>query len=344
MRIAEFTLDPRQIASVGRGLSRPENVLAFRDGTVYASSNRGYISRIRPDGGQDEIYRLPAGEPTTMALESDTTLLVNNTADGNVYRLHVDGRSECVLSEIEGVALGSANYVYLDSRGRVWVAVATRRRPPHDRVHIEPDGYIVLIDGTGARIVADDLYWPNEIRLDADETHAYIPETFGRRVLRYEVAPNGTLINGHTFGPDRLGETSAPDGIAIDDQGNVWVAIVTRNGLTVITPDGRDQVIFEDPNVEATSRWLGHYRRGVVPMAAVRDCAGSVLQLPTSVGFGGPDLRTVFMGSLAMPHLLTFRSPTAGLPMAHQNRPGPPPAPSLTQRAEPDDRNAAETM
>ncbi|WP_437650537.1 hypothetical protein [Sorangium sp. So ce362] len=33
--------------------------------------------------------------------------------------------------------------------------------------------------------------------------------------------------------------------------------------------------------------------------------------------FGRHDLRTCYMGSLAMPRLLTFRAPVAGLPLAH---------------------------
>ena len=45
--------------------------------------------------------------------------------------------------------------------------------------------------------------------------------------------------------------------------------------------------------------------------------AGPRLQFPTSVCFAGPDLRTVYVGSLAMSRLPTFRAPVAGLPMNH---------------------------
>lgn len=45
--------------------------------------------------------------------------------------------------------------------------------------------------------------------------------------------------------------------------------------------------------------------------------AGPTLQFPTSVCFTGEDLRTVYVGSLAMPRLPTFRSPVRGLPMSH---------------------------
>jgi sugar lactone lactonase YvrE len=45
--------------------------------------------------------------------------------------------------------------------------------------------------------------------------------------------------------------------------------------------------------------------------------AGPRLQFPTSVCFAGQDLRTAYVGSLAMPRLPTFRSPVPGLPMSH---------------------------
>jgi gluconolactonase len=42
-------------------------------------------------------------------------------------------------------------------------------------------------------------------------------------------------------------------------------------------------------------------------------CAGKTLNLPTSLSFGGADGRTVYVGSLGLPHLLTFKAPVAGL-------------------------------
>jgi hypothetical protein len=235
--IRDFHLGIEELGAVGRNLSRPENVLAFRDGTVFASSNQGHIVRIDPDGRQWKIGALPGGQPTTMALESDEALLVNNTADGNVYRLRLDGRHE----------------IFLDS-----------------------------IDGTDRR----------------------------------------------ALGPDPLGETIFPDGIALDTDGNVWIAAVSHNGLMIVSPDGEMQTVFEQPVPDALSALTLAHTRGTIPMSAIAAVAGQDLRLLTSVGFGGPELKTVFMGSLAMPHLVSFPSPIPGLPLAHQKRPAAPPQPA----------------
>ncbi|MEL7190509.1 MAG: SMP-30/gluconolactonase/LRE family protein, partial [Pseudomonadota bacterium] len=41
------------------------------------------------------------------------------------------------------------------------------------------------------------------------------------------------------------------------------------------------------------------------------------IQNPTSIAFGGPDLRTAFVGSLNHTELKTFRSPVAGAKPVH---------------------------
>ena len=44
---------------------------------------------------------------------------------------------------------------------------------------------------------------------------------------------------------------------------------------------------------------------------------GSVAPWMASVTFGGPDLKNVYIGSLRGTSIPWFRSPVAGLPMAH---------------------------
>lgn len=324
----DLRLRPEDLARVGRGLARPENVLAFRDGTVFTSSNQGHITRIAPDGRQWRIGRVPFDAPTTMALDDDDSLIVNNTGDGNLYRLHLDGRSELLLDTIEGRPIGSANYVFLDSRGRLWIAVATRNVPPHGPADpSSASGYIAVLEDGEARVVADGLAWPNEVRLDATESCAYVPETMARRVLRFRVTDDGGLADREVHGPERLDPGILPDGIALDEEGNVWVALLSGNGVVVIRPDGSTHTLFEDRNEEALAQLAAEYDARAIQFPSILACRGPRVQTLTSIGFGGPDLKTVFMGSLLMPHLLSFASPVAGLPLRHQHRPAAPQQP-----------------
>jgi gluconolactonase len=48
-------------------------------------------------------------------------------------------------------------------------------------------------------------------------------------------------------------------------------------------------------------------------------CQSSVAPWMASITFGGPDLKTVYVGTLKGNRIPYFRSPVAGLPMVHWN-------------------------
>ena len=315
--IKNFTLSVSELRRFGRDLCQPESVIAERDGALWVSDKRGTVTCIRPDGVQ-ALLGDTGGEPNGLAMDREGNLYVANLADSRLYKLYRDGRCAILLSEIEGRPLGAVNFPWLDSRDRLWLSVTSRRTPWFlAAADPRPDGYIVLLDERGARIVADGFYAANEIRLDAREDYLYVAETMARRIVRFQVAADGSLHNRESFGPDELGPGAYVDGIAFDAQGNLWVAMVLRNGLWILTPDGEPQVVFEDPNEAALERFAVQVATGDLTPEDFLATAGKTIQFPTSIAFAGPDLRTVYMGTLAMPQLLTFESPVPGLPLRH---------------------------
>ncbi len=316
--IRDFRLDLSELEFYGHDLSRPESVLAEKDGTLWASDNRGGVTRIDPDGTQQTIGSIE-GEPNGLAMDKDGNLLIADIHGGCIYRLYRDGRHEVILDEIDGQKpLGAANFVFVDSQDRLWISVSSRALPWFVAAAVpRPDGYIILVDDKGPRIVADGIYFPNEVRLNADESYLYVAETMGRRMLRYPVHEDGTLGAQEVFGPADLGFGAYVDGFAFDAEGNIWLTLILRNSLAIITPDGDYHVVFEDVNQPALENAQAKLDAGALTPEDMFACIGPTLQFPASVTFAGPDLRTVYLGSLAMPHLVKFESPVPGLPMRH---------------------------
>lgn len=315
--IKEFRLELSDLTYTGHDLVRPESIIAQPNGTLWVSDGRGGVTRIDPDGQQEFIGGL-GGEPNGLAMMDDGSILVANIGTGTIQKLHPDGRAEEFLTEVDGVRLTSANYVYIDSKNRLWLAFSTRESHWWPAAaQPRPDGYIVLVDEKGARIVRDDIYFTNEVRLDANEEYLYVAETMMSRIIRFRVQPDGSLTDKEVFGPDGLGVGAAVDGFTFDRDGNVWVTTVLRNGIGIITPDGDYHVVFEDANEEILSTFEDKLRTGTAQPTDMLATVGSTLQLVTSLTFGGPDLRTAYVGSLGMNRLPTFRSPVAGLPMKH---------------------------
>lgn len=315
--IQEFQLDLDDLTYTGQDLVRPESVLAQPDGTLWVSDGRGGVTGLDPEGRQRYLGGL-GGEPNGLALAHDGSILVANIGTGGIQRLRPDGQVAVVLSEVEGVALTGANFVFRDRQDRLWISSSTRADHWFPAAATpRPDGFVVLVDERGPRIVADGLYFTNEVRLDAEERYLYVAETMRSRILRYRVRPNGDLAGPEGFGPSSLGPDAAVDGFAFDTAGNVWVTTVLRNGLGIITARGDYHVVLEDPRPNALSTLVEKLAAGTLEPGDVMATAGATLKLVTSVAFGGPDLRTVYLGSIGMDRLPTFRSPVPGLPLAH---------------------------
>jgi len=172
-------------------------------------------------------------------------------------------------------------------------------------------------DIVGAPLLTEDgIYFTNEVRMDAEEKFLYAAETMGNRVLRYPVTADG-LGEAEVFGPGQFDPGGYPDGITFDAEGNLWITHIIRNGLGVITPDGDYHVVFEDVTQPALANAVSLVEQNALTPEAMYACMGATIQFPASITFAGPDLKTAYLGSLAMPHLVKFQSPVAGLPMRH---------------------------
>lgn len=313
--VRRFRLQAEDFTAVGRDLVRPESVACERDGTLWISDARAAVTRIAPDGTQALLGEV-LGEPNGLALTPEGDLLVAAMSGGKVFRVARDGATSMFLGDLHGQPLGAVNFVLRDGHGRTWVAVSTRNQPwPEALSRPDSTGYIIRIDEQGrADIAADGLTFCNEIRLDASGQFLYAAETLRSRILRFPVRADGSLGPQEVFGPESLGPGGYVDGFTFDAEGNLWFTLICRNAIGVLTPEGEAHMVFEDPQPQALARLEAGLAAGAVTLGDLAQCAGNTLKLPTSLTFGGPDLRTCYVGSLLMSHLPSFRAPVPGLP------------------------------
>lgn len=306
-----FTLAREDFALFGQGLQRPECVWVDGDG-VWVSDLRGGVARLDASG-HATVLGSGIAEPNGFSRRANGNFVVAGLSDRKVFEIAADGTTRVLLDSIEGRPLGAVNFAWVDARDRVWVSIMTRHPHWYD-VMAAParDGHVILIDGAGARIVADGLDLTNEVKVTPDGRHLVVVETFGRRIVRYPLLDSGGLGPQEVVGPADLGHGAYPDGFAIDAEGNVWIATVSRNAIQVITTDGRLHNLYEEVNAPVLDQLVADLAAGRAEPGQLGACAGSFLALPTSLAFGGADGRTVYIGSLLLPHLVTFRSPVPG--------------------------------
>ena len=292
----------------GRDLHRPECVVSDGGGGVFVSDWRGGVTLIREDGVQ-EAWLAPesaALRPNGVAVDRDGSFIIANLADaGGVWRLDRAGELRPILTEIDRAPLPPTNFATVDARGRIWVSVSTRLRPRQLAWRPDvADGFVVVLDQRGARIVADGLHYTNEVRVSPDGSFLYIVETFGRRLVRCPISADGRLGAPETV--IQFGQGTFPDGFEFDAEEGIWVTSLVSN--RVLRFDGRDvQTMIEDLNPEHVEAVDAAFAAGRMEARHLGPVPGTTLQHATSIAFGGADGRTGFIGGLHTSQILRFR-------------------------------------
>jgi sugar lactone lactonase YvrE len=309
----------------GVGLNRPECVVPTRSGDVFVPEWPGGVTVVRADG-RTHSWRATSTaidlRPNGIALAPNGSFLIANLGDaGGVWRLDLDGRLTPVVVEVDGIALPPANFVTVDDQRRAWISVSTRAKPRQQAWRDDvADGFVVVLDAAGARVVADGLHYTNEVRPDPSGTWLYVVETFGRRVRRFPIRP------GSALGPPEtvlsLGRGCFPDGFAFDEEGGLWITSLVSNRLIRFDGD-RLETILEDVNAEFVQRVEDAFASRTMAAEHLGRIPGTLLQQLTSVAFGGPDRRTVYLGSLHASSLYRFRAAVAGAHVPYWNFPAP---------------------
>ena len=289
-------MDLGQVKTLGRGLIRPEGIMAQDDGSIVTADARGGCSHIDANGRTTFFGKL-GGVPNGICLDTRGNCIVANIGNGEVQSLAPSGTHTVLMTEAGGKRMYTPNFPFLDFAGRLWVSNSTDN-PDVDAALREPaaDGCLVVIaPGEAPRIVADGIYFANGVALDAKEEYVYVAETMKRRVLRYRIKAGNDLGQAEVYGPASLGTLGFPDGIAFDEAGNLWVAFPAANAVGYIDEAGRLEIVLHDPS-------------------------GYIMNRPANICFGGKDRRYAFIGSLGGTHVPYFEVPHPGMRLIHQQK------------------------
>ncbi len=142
-----------------------------------------------------------------------------------------------------------------------------------------------LATGSGALWYAEPLVFGNGMALAENDAALLVAETFARRILRIPIQQDGTAGPAAPFATDLPG---LPDGLALDDRGQVFVGCYEPSRILRLSPDGRRiDVYIED----ATAHLFAH---------------------PTNLAFRGTELYTANLGRW---HVTRIDSDTTGKPL-----------------------------
>jgi len=288
------------------------------DGTqkIITQTRSGHFQQVSSEASRYLQGTLPNG----LAFARNGDILISNFGTDCLEVMTRDGATKVLADSIDGQAIGKVNFVLRDSKDRIWITISTKIKNWMHALRTDlKDGYIARYEDGKFRIVAEGFGFTNEIRMDAREEFLYVVETTGGCVSRLRVDAQGNLSHREVFGPKNLGKGAWPDGIAFDSFGNLWGTMVYSDKLFVLTPEGDLKVLLDEGDPQKVAALEKAFFNNHVTEDVLFVTGQGIAPWMASVTFGGPDLRTAYIGSLKGKRIPYFRAPVPGLPMVHWN-------------------------
>lgn len=180
-----------------------------------------------------------------LALHQDGGLVVSGKTV--VHQTAAGARTLLTLDDVVGF-----NDLMTDRAGRIYVgslrsgAMELSERTPGDVWRIEPDSQQTLAYAN--------VSFANGLGFAPHERILYQSNYDTGTILAHDLADDGQWVNRRVFASVPRGN---PDGLAVDERGQVWVALGNGGGLACFQPDGQLRQVLDVPAAFVASLCFG---------------------------------------------------------------------------------------
>ena len=220
----------------GEGPRWHEGRLWFSDFYAHAVKSVSLSGDLRTEFKIDD-------QPSGLGWMPDGSMLIVSMTKRQVLRRSRDGKI-AVHADLNGIAGFHCNDMVVDATGRAYLgnfgfdldAELTARGveavlADHATAHlacVAPDGR--------TSIAARDLHFPNGSVITPDGKVLIVGETLSGTLTAFDISGDGTLANRRVWATT---SPRVPDGIALDANGNIWIANPIAPECALIAPGGK---------------------------------------------------------------------------------------------------------
>lgn len=243
-----------ELEQIGEGYSFTEGPLWFPgEGLIFTDVPADTI--FHEDGTE---FRKPSNRANGLFLDNDGRLIACESQLNRLTRTEKDGSITVLADGYEGKGLNSTNDVCVHSDGTIFFTDPGMKRKPAEDELKHNGVYSVNPETKEIRLLSTTARYPNGIGLSPDEKTLYVADTMSKVIRAYDLTADGSLENEREFC-----EAFTADGMTVDTDGNVWVAV--KDGIAVHAPSGER---------------IAHIKTPV---------------MPTNCAFGGSDGKTLYI-------------------------------------------------
>ncbi len=218
-----------EIELIADGFDFPEGPAFDADGILHITQcGSGWITRVM--SGQSQDYVHSGDTPNGAAFDEENVLWIAEAGTNQLLRYDGDDLTE-IAGEWQGEPLQKPNDLVFHPDGSIFMT------GPGGSSEDNAIGVVYHATRDGdLRVVAEGLAFPNGLALTEDATQLYVVETHRHRVIAYEVQEDGSLAAPRPFAemPGGVGG----DGMALDVDGNLYVAHFGMGEIAVFDPEG----------------------------------------------------------------------------------------------------------
>jgi sugar lactone lactonase YvrE len=196
----------------------------------FSDQEMNKVMTVNLEGESETIVEIE-NHPSGLGWLPDGKLLVVSMEDSRLLRLDPGGLIE--LADLSKLSTFSCNDMVVDKKGRAYVG-----NFGFDFFNGKPfaPAEIILVTSNGdARVVAEDMAFPNGTVITPDEKILIVAETFATRLTAFNILDDGSLTKRRIWASLRL---IPPDGICLDAEGAIWVSAPGRHRVVRVLEGG----------------------------------------------------------------------------------------------------------
>ena len=267
--------------TIAEGLDHPECVTWDPRGFILAGGEAGQLYRVDVSDGSHEVIAETKGWILGIALDKDANAYLCDPTNRCVYKAMSDGNLVKLSEGTAGLKMTNPNYPVFDAQGNLYVSDSGEWGGTSGRIYrITPSGETQLWSEATP-------HFTNGLALDSTGSYLYVVESTLPGISRVPILQNGTAGI-----PELVVEMSmtVPDGIAFDASGTLYIGCYRPDRIYTFDATNGLKIFAED-------------------------FQGTAIGAPTNIAFGGEDLRTLFIASLARWHIGAIEVDVPGQPL-----------------------------